>query len=134
MIYNQNMRKLISVTLLVTALPLLLSACAGASAVKGAPVIYELSADRPRLYPHTTAELKCVALDPENEDLFYKWSSTDGSISGDGPIVSWKAPDSYGDYHIMVLVEDVSGHTVSATITLDVIPNPNPGCKTCGKQ
>ncbi len=127
------MRKFISIIALLAVLLVAASACAGASASKGTPVIYELSTDHTRLYPRTTAELKCVALDPDNDELFFKWSSTEGAISGDGPIVSWKAPDSYGDYHIMVIVEDAGGNSASSTITIDVIPNPNPGCSTCGK-
>ena len=127
------MRRLVSIIVLLVILSTVFPACTGASASKGTPVIYELSTDHTRLYPRTTAELKCVALDPENDELFFKWSSIDGELSGDGPIVSWKAPDSYGDYHIMVTVEDDKGNSASQTITIDVIPNPNPGCSTCGK-
>lgn len=127
------MKKLLAPAIAAFALFLVYSGCGGPAAAKGTPVIYDLSADTPRVYPHTTAELKCVALDPDEEDLTYKWTSTEGAISGNGPIVSWKAPDTYGDYHIMVLVEDINGNSASATVTIDVVPNPNAGgCKSCG--
>lgn len=127
------MIKRLSISVLVLAFLVVSSGCAGTAAAKGVPVIYKLIADTPNVYPHNTVELKCVALDPNEEELVYKWTSTQGEISGNGPIVSWKAPDAYGDCHIMVMVEDVSGNSTSATVTIDVVPNPDPGCKTCGK-
>jgi len=53
-------------------------------------------------------------------------------LSGAGPVVTWRAPNSYGDYHVMVIAEDTNGGSTQATLTLSVVARPaSRGC--CGR-
>lgn len=84
------------------------------------------------LYPKTASEIKCIASDPDGDQVDFKWSCTGGSLSDAGPVVTWKAPNSYGDYHIMVIAEDGGGGSTQAILTLSVVARPaSRGC--CGR-
>ena len=96
------------------------------------PKITGIKADSMYLYPKGSAELECLALDPEGDTMTFTWSCADGTFVGSGPIVTWQAPNAYGDFHIMVIVEDGNGHSAQRTITVGVIVNENDqGCSTC---
>ena len=99
------------------------------------PKITELQAEHTQLYPKQSTEIKCDVSDPEDDNLTFKWSSTDGSFSGSGPIVTWTAPNKYGEFHIIVIVEDEKGNSSQSNVTINVIVNENDNtgtCKTCG--
>jgi len=51
----------------------------------------------------------------------YKWSCTGGSISGQGSLVTWTAPDESVDIPVTVTVSDLVGHTVSKSVLLQVV-------------
>ena len=89
------------------------------------PVISSLNANYPNVYPRGKSEIQCVAWDPDGDQISFTWSCTDGSFTGDGPIVTWKAPNSYGDFHIMVIAKDESGNSAEATLTIGVVVNQN---------
>ncbi|MEJ2739669.1 MAG: PKD domain-containing protein [Dehalococcoidia bacterium] len=55
-----------------------------------------------------TAEIECIAEDPDGDTLEYKWSATEGRINGEGPIVTYFASES-GDHAITVTVIDSQG-------------------------
>ena len=96
------------------------------------PVISSLDANYLSVYPRGKSELECVAWDPEGDKIVFTWSCTDGSFTGSGPIVTWKAPNSYGDFHIMVVAEDQNGNSTEATLTIGVVVNqnkPEPCCQ-----
>ncbi len=123
-------------TVLVTlaVLMILASACGSApgSAGNQPPVISSLEAKYMTLYPKTASEIKCIASDPDGDQVDFKWSCTGGSLSDAGPVVTWKAPNSYGDYHIMVIAEDGGGGSTQAILTLSVVARPaSRGC--CGR-
>jgi hypothetical protein len=64
--------------------------------------------------------------------MTFTWSCADGTFIGSGPIVTWQAPNAYGDFHILVIVEDGNGNSTQRTITIGVIVNENDqGCSTC---
>ena len=69
------------------------------------PRISKLKATNLYVYPTGTTELQCIASDPEGDTIDFKWSSDNGSFTGSGPVVTWKAPNEYGDSHIMVIVD-----------------------------
>ena len=95
--------------------------------------ISSLSTSYLYIYPQGTVELKCTATDTLSNNLNFKWTCTDGSITGDGSTVLWKAPNKYGDFHIMVVVEDDKGNSSQSNITIGVIYDANnAGCTTCG--
>lgn len=123
-------------TVLVTlaVLMILASACGSApgSAGNQPPVISSLEAKYMTLYPKAASEIKCIASDPDGDEVDFKWSCTGGSLSDAGPVVTWRAPNSYGDYHVMVIAKDSNGGSTQAILTLSVVVRPaSRGC--CGR-
>lgn len=110
----------------------LLSSCLVASEPEGnkPPVISSLEAEYMNVYPKGGSDIECIASDPEGDAIQFVWSSTGGTLSGEGPIVTWESPNDYGDYYIMVTVKDVNGGNAEATLTMSVIPRPEAAC--CG--
>ena len=112
----------------------LCSGCGSAPEPEGnqPPVISSLEAKYMNLDPRAASEIKCVALDLDGDDVDFKWSCTGGSLSGAGSVVTWTAPNSYGDYHVMVVVKDSNGGSTQAILTLSVVARPaSRGC--CGR-
>jgi hypothetical protein len=86
------------------------------------------------VYPLGSTIIRCAALSAQNSKLTYKWVSNDGKIIGDGSEITWEAPAAYGDYHIMVTVDDGNGNTVNKITTVSVIVRgPVPYCASCPK-
>ena len=95
-------------------------------------VISSLEAEYEAIYPRGASEIECIVSEPEGDEVEFMWSCTGGSLSGAGPVVSWQAPNSYGDYHIMVIVKDDEGRQTTATLTIAVVPRPDKG-GCCGR-
>ena len=117
---------------IVVALAALHAACLVAPETEGdkPPVISSLEAQHMNVYPRGASEVRCVASDPEGDAVRFRWSSTGGTLAGDGATVTWESPNDYGDYHIMVVAEDSNGGSTEAVITISVVPRPYRGC--CG--
>ena len=73
------------------------------------PVISSLEAKHSLLYPGGNSEIRCDVTDPDGDEVQLKWSCTNGRLIGAGSIVTWEAPNSYGEYPIMVIAEDGKG-------------------------
>lgn len=118
----------------VVVMVVLCSACLVAPGSGGnkPPVISSLEAQYPSVYFKGNSEIKCVASDPEGDAVQLTWSSTGGSLIGEGSTVIWQAPDDYGDYHIMVIASDKNGGSAEAALTISVIPRPY-GKSCCGR-
>ena len=110
----------------VVVVAMLCSACLVTPESKGnkPPVISSLEAQYPNVYYRGASEIRCVASDPEGDEVQFNWSSTGGSLIGDGPTVTWQAADDYGDYHIMVIARDKNGGSAEAVLTISVVPRP----------
>ncbi|MGA9048867.1 MAG: hypothetical protein WB588_07735 [Dehalococcoidia bacterium] len=67
-----------------------------------------------------TAEISCLASDPDNDKLDYVWMTTGGKLIGNGPTVQWIAAGEPGDYTISVDVSDSRGATTTFTIPVTV--------------
>ena len=128
------MKRLTSVTILIALFPLLASgACLPmmpSAAGNQGPVISSIEVHNPVIYPLGYSELECVASDPKGGTLRYTWSATGGKFSGEGAAVRWDAPADYGDYHVMVRVQDSSGNSTQGTVTVSVVVRPLEAC--CG--
>jgi hypothetical protein len=100
------------------------------------PKISNLTADILYVYPMQKAEVQCVASAPQGDALTYKWSSSEGTFTGTGPVVNWTAPNNYGKFHIMVIVGDSKGRTSQGTLTIEVVAHENDqqGCSTCNRR
>jgi hypothetical protein len=116
---------------IVVVLAMLFSACLVSPGVKGnkPPVISSIEAEYINVYPRANSEIRCVASDPEGDEMQFKWSSDGGKLTGDGSIAIWEAPIDYGDYHITVIAKDGNGSSAEATLAISVIPRPH----CCGR-
>lgn len=99
------------------------------------PHISSLEATHLYVYPMHTTELTCTASAPEGGSLTYVWVSTEGNFEGTGEKVTWKAPNKYGEFHIMVTVTDSQGNKDNSSITITVVYNENQtGCPSCNRR
>jgi hypothetical protein len=69
--------------------------------------------------------IECIASNAGDE-LVYEWSCDGGEISGEGPTVTWTAPDVSGDVTVTVVVTDVADNLVSKSVILEVV-----SCSAC---
>jgi hypothetical protein len=59
-------------------------------------------------------QMTCVATDPDEDPLSYRWTTSLGAIAGAGATVTLEAP-SAGDAEVRCTVDDGKGHTATAT-------------------
>ena len=90
------------------------------------PVISSLTASTGEVSPSGSCEVKCVASDPDGDELNYTWSAGGGNISGEGSTVTWTAPAVPGDYTIAVKVTDGRGGEATTQLTIGVAANQPP--------
>jgi hypothetical protein len=98
-----------------------------------APHISGLEASTLYVYPTGKSTIDCIVSDPEGDDITFKWACSDGEFIGSGPVVTWKAPNKYGDCHIMVIAQDTNGNSDQATLTIGVLVNENENQSCCGR-
>ena len=72
------------------------------------------------LQPFDSCTLVCRASDPDGDKLDYKWNTYSGTISGQGPIVVWNAPEQPGPHDIVIIVSDSYGGRVARMFTINV--------------
>jgi hypothetical protein len=84
------------------------------------PVIANLTSSATSLAPEASCSLSCTASDPDGDTLTYQWTTTGGTISGEGSAVTWLAPAAEGTYTISVTVSDGKGGTASQNLTINV--------------
>ena len=89
------------------------------------PAISSLTASEGRVSPSDSCQVKCVASDPDGDELSYTWSAC-GDISGEGSVVTWTAPAAPGDYIIAVKVTDGRGSEAATQLTIGVAVNQPP--------
>lgn len=90
------------------------------------PVIASLEAGADRVSPSGSTEIVCVASSPGSAELTYEWAKSGGVMQGTGARVTWKAPDSEGEYTVSVIVTDTRGTTVSDSVSINVTANRPP--------
>lgn len=84
------------------------------------PVIQSLAAEPPEVTQAESTLIKCVASDPDGNELSYSWSTTWGDLSGQGSSVTWVAPEVCGDYTVRVTVTDGKGGEASDELEITV--------------
>ena len=67
-----------------------------------------------------TADISCLASDPDNDELDYAWMTTGGKLIGNGASVQWIAAGEPGNYTISVVVSDSKGASVTFSIPVTV--------------
>jgi hypothetical protein len=89
-------------------------------AVNHPPVIDSLTAKPQKVKKAMTSTIECLASDPEGDKLSYTWSASGGNISGEGSVVSWVAPNTFGTYTITVTITDGRGGETTKSIDIVV--------------
>ena len=84
------------------------------------PTIESLAAQLQVVEQGESTFIKCVASDPDGDELTYQWTATDGKISGQGSAVAWTAPDTPDTYAITIKVTDDRGGEASEELTIRV--------------
>jgi hypothetical protein len=88
------------------------------------PVISSLVAEPETVPPRGSCQIVCNATAPGGAELSYSWSISGGQVTGEGPAITWTAPDSAGSYDVSVTVTDSHGTEAKGyrTITVDSPP------------
>jgi len=114
---------------LIYAAVVLVCSCAACSPapvvparVNALPVIVDV------IYAHDTMAVQehmisCHAYDPDGDQLTYKWAADGGKFSGSGADVVYVAPDTMGDYDLVVSVTDDKGGSDNRTLGMRVLTN-----------
>lgn len=63
-----------------------------------------------------SCKIECISFDPEDVKLTYKWTTDGGSISGEGPEVTWTAPREGSRVTVTVTVSDSSGGAATKSV------------------
>jgi len=114
----------------LVGLTLVLLLSGGCALSNKGPVIVSLEVGDDSLYVSQSYSLRAIACDPDGDDLSYVWSATGGDISGDGPEVSWTAPDTPGTCQVGVMVVDNGGAETEMELSLEVVANTPPVIKS----
>lgn len=85
------------------------------------PRIKSLAAEKYLLQFGDSTNIYCTATDPDSNQLSYSWSSNNGTIKGNGELVSWTAPDTEGIYSIKSNVNDGNGSEATDSIKIEVV-------------
>ncbi len=85
------------------------------------PRIKSLTQASDTLILNDSTKIFCTAVDPDNDQLTYKWNSSGGTIEGSGNQIIWKAPNMQGSYIITCTVSDSTGNQISASDTIQVV-------------
>jgi len=70
--------------------------------------------------------LFCAARESDGNPLTYVWTAENGTITGNGPKVTWLPPDTTGDYEISVKVDNGKGGEASFSKRFSVVNPPPP--------
>ncbi len=65
-------------------------------------------------------DIECIVSDTSIE-LFYDWSCDGGEISGEGPVITWTAPNESVDVTVAVVVSDIVGSVAGGGVVLEVV-------------
>ena len=113
---------------LLIALSAALYGCNSAGEVNSNLQITSLVAEHPAIYPLGNTRINCTAMSRDGSLLNYTWSCTDGKIIGSGTQITWEAPRTYGDFHIMAMVDDGKGNSINKVVTVTVIVRDPSAC------
>lgn len=111
------------IIMVITFLPI--ASCLPANQL---PVIASLIANyEGEINPADSCQIECVASDPDEKDeLTYTWIAYGGTISGEGPTVTWVAPDTLGVCTIKVEVSDGRDGIATEQLNIQVFAPNNP--------
>ncbi len=100
----------------------------GCASANQPPSITSLKAKQDVLSPLSSCLIECVASDDDGDELSYEWSAGEGDILDvGGASIAWTAPESEGEYSIMVKVTDGNGGEATDSVIITVT-RPTPSC------
>ena len=73
--------------------------------------------------PSVEGQFKCIASDPDGDNLTYVWTADNGTIKGEGNTATWMSPPTMGNYKITVAVSDGKGNEVRGVEDVKVFIN-----------
>jgi hypothetical protein len=85
-----------------------------------APLINKINAEPRKIDLGQTSEIECSAVDNEDDEIFYNWFSSAGTINGSASKINWTAPTEEGNYYIKCTVSDEDGASNSDSIAVEV--------------
>lgn len=85
------------------------------------PIIDRLISEFLQIEYGQTSQIKCVAHDPDGDTLSYRWLASKGTILGEGDLVTFQPPQSYGTFLIDVQVTDGKGGTATKQYALQIV-------------
>lgn len=83
------------------------------------PVTFTQSTEPLKMKKNSTAEIKCIAEDPDGDEISFRWAATEGEIKGEGNTVTYYSYES-GDIAITVTAIDSQGGQAKASIYLNI--------------
>jgi len=98
------------------------------------PIVNSLSAERDVVLTSESCRLCCEAVDFDDDELTYVWSSTAGDVCGDGAAAVWTDPGSEGIYRVNVRVLDSNCDEAIAFVNIAVRANHPPCELTCSAK
>jgi hypothetical protein len=84
------------------------------------PVITGLEASPEVIEPLESSAVTCSADDPDGDALGYAWNASCGSLSGNGPSVTWNASATFDTCLVTVIVSDGRGGADTAEVSVEV--------------
>ena len=90
------------------------------------PTITEVVTSNNNIEPFGRCEIKCIASDPDGDELEYYWSASGGQIRAEEASIIWIAPKDFGGYVIRVSVRDANGAESIVKKTVYVGENHSP--------
>ena len=69
----------------------------------------------------STAEIECIAEDPDDDELTFNWSATGGKITQRRNIIGWTAPAVADNYTVTVKISDGNGGGTEASMVFKAL-------------
>ncbi|MFW6150337.1 MAG: PKD domain-containing protein [Chloroflexota bacterium] len=98
----------------------------GCSKPNSAPVISQLTAEPNPVPLSGSSTITCTAHDEDGDLVIYSWSSSQGTLSGQGPSIMWQAPSKPGSYTVAVTTIDSQGGQTTGQLSVDVVNTNKP--------
>jgi hypothetical protein len=111
------------VLIVAAAIMLLFPSC---KAANHPPIITSVKAKPEAVLLSASCQIECIASDEDGDELSYEWLTSKGEIEGNGPTVTWNAPDSEGIYNVVVRVTDGNGGEAMDYVSITVRVNNPP--------
>ena len=84
------------------------------------PIILSFTADPSTIQSNEKSSITVNAIDNDRDELNYEYQCSGGTITGNGPRVTWIAPETEGAYTITVIVKDEKISSLPESLEINV--------------